>query len=128
MRYSELLIPNNRENRPHYKELILNYLKRAAGVFTIPYSTIKSLTPALDQKAFNTFYDTNAPRLWGLILTANLPAPQAETILLNTLIKAWQQFDHHSLTKKQFIAQLIGLACREGLPPQCLQAVFKPKS
>ncbi|MBC3789137.1 hypothetical protein FHK02_5718 [Spirosoma sp. LMG 31448] len=77
-------------------------------------------TSTLDHQAFMAFYDLYAPKLWGLILGANLPVPQAEAILLSTLTKAWQQFGPHILKQKYLLTQLLSIACREGLPVECL--------
>jgi len=75
-------------------------------------------------KTFTAFYDTYAPKLWGIILRANLPTPQAEQILLNTLTKAWQQFDPHTLNDKHLLSRLLRLACEQGLPPDCLKGIL----
>ena len=49
----------------------------------------------------------------GIIILSDLPMPESETILVNTLAKAW----------KQFFTQLIGLSYKEGLPVDCLKAI-----
>jgi hypothetical protein len=78
-------------------------------------------------QAFESFYDTYAPKLWGLILKADLPALQSESILLNTLTKAWLQRDLEAPTQPHFLTRLIGLACREGLPVKCLPSNLTSK-
>jgi hypothetical protein len=80
-------------------------------------------TDSSDQRAYNSFYDTYAPKLWGIIILSDLPVPESETILVNTLAKAWKQFDQHTRSEKHFFTQLIGLAYKEGLPVDCLKAI-----
>lgn len=79
---------------------------------------------ATDRQTFTAFYEAYAPKLWGLIVEAQLPKAQAEAILTNTLIKAWQQLDQNRLVDKQGLMQLIGLACREGLPIKYVQTIL----
>jgi hypothetical protein len=122
--YLGLLIPSSSGNRHRYKELNLKYIKPTAGIFRRPQNKTPSLT--LERTAFAQFYDAYAPKLWGLILAAKLPAQESETILINTISKAWQQVEDPPLSEKQLIVQLIRLACQEGLPLACLRAVFKP--
>lgn len=81
----------------------------------------------LDQQAFCSFYDRYAPKLWGLILSATLPGPESEAILINTLTKAWKQFSPTERMEKYFLTRLIGLACQEGLPIDCVKAILKSK-
>lgn len=66
--------------------------------------------------AFTEFYDTYAPRLWGLILLANLPPSQSETILINTLLNAWQQVGQTSPIDDHYLSMILQLAYQEGLP------------
>lgn len=80
---------------------------------------------SLDQRAYALFYDTYAPKLWGIILLSDLLMPESETILVNTLAKAWTQFDHHTRSEKRFFTQLVGLACKEGLPVDHLKAILR---
>ncbi|MBO0931682.1 hypothetical protein [Fibrella aquatilis] len=88
-------------------------------------SLFKKAPTQAQQRAFAVFYAAHAPRLWGLILAANLPTPQAETILSNTLIKAWQHPDcQSSPTTSQSCNWLLRLACKEGLPHSALRAIF----
>ncbi|GAB4014993.1 hypothetical protein GCM10028808_39080 [Spirosoma migulaei] len=79
-----------------------------------------------DRRAYTSFYDGYAPKLWGILLLANLPNSQSEEILTRTLTKAWSQRDIHTPTEKHFLGWLLGLACREGLPIDCLQDILKP--
>ncbi len=88
-------------------------------------SITKLHTP--DQKAFMSFYDLYAPKLWGLILKANLNSSQGEDILINTLIKAWQQYGPYLLGEKYLLTQLLKIAREEGMPIECLQAILKSK-
>lgn len=77
--------------------------------------------------AFNVFYDTYAPKLWALILLANLLIEQSETMLCNTLTKGWKRFNQEELTERQALRMLISLAYNEDLPPTCLNVIFKHK-
>ncbi|WP_020602760.1 hypothetical protein [Spirosoma spitsbergense] len=79
---------------------------------------------SITQQDFISFYDTQAPKLWGLILLANLPLSTSEGILTNTFIKAWQDLDNTPFTKNYSFTQLIDLACKEGLPIGCLKALL----
>ena len=88
-------------------------------------SITKFHTP--DQQTFMSFYDIYAPKLWGLILEANLSSSQGEAVLTNTFIKAWQQYGPYLLKEKYLLTQLLKIACEEGLPIECLQAVLKSK-
>ena len=83
-------------------------------------------SPLIDK--FSAFYDQYVPKLWGIILSANLPSQQAETILLNTLIKAWPQIDLSTMTEGQVLVKLLVLACREGLPNNYLRAALRGDS
>lgn len=73
-----------------------------------------------NHRAFMSFYDAYAPKLWGLILSANLPASRSETILINTLLKAWQHPDRQTILEKRAFTWLVGLACAEGMPANTL--------
>ncbi|GAB3718882.1 hypothetical protein GCM10027592_62100 [Spirosoma flavus] len=66
-------------------------------------------------RAFTKFYDKHAPRLWGLILLANLPPSQSETILINTIRKAWKQAQLPQSDTFSF-SQILLIAHQEGLP------------
>lgn len=77
------------------------------------------------QRGYASFYDVYAPKLWGLILLADLPIPESEAILTNTLAKAWKQFDKPARAEKHFFVRLIGLACQEGLPVNNLRAILR---
>lgn len=81
-----------------------------------------------DKQAFIQFYDTYAPKLWGLILLANLSSAQSEAILTRTLIKGWEQLGKDSLRDERVLSILISLARREGLPCECLKTIPKPRS
>jgi hypothetical protein len=82
----------------------------------------------MDNKlVFKSFYDTYAPKIWGLILLANLPMSQSEAILINTLTKGWKNFNQNRLTQGQVLIMLINLARIEGLPVECLNPIFKHK-
>ncbi len=77
----------------------------------------------LNQRAYAAFYDTYAPSLWGIIMLANLPISQSEIILVNTLAKAWKQFDQRTRSEKHFFTRLISLAREEGLCTDCLKTI-----
>ncbi|QHV96317.1 response regulator [Spirosoma endbachense] len=79
-----------------------------------------------NQQSFSDFYDTYAPRLWGIILLAKLPTAQSETILINTLKKAWQQVNQQILPVKPTFVSLLSLAYREGLPREFVKASLPP--
>lgn len=81
---------------------------------------------ALNPPTYSSFCDTYAPKLWGLIMAAQVAAPQAEAMLINTLTKAWQQFDHATLNDKYVLSRLLTLAAQEGLPLEGLKAIFRP--
>ncbi|MVM32492.1 hypothetical protein GO755_20795 [Spirosoma sp. HMF4905] len=74
---------------------------------------------------YTFFCNVYAPKLWEFILSTHLPNSQAEAILINTLIKAWQQFDPHTLREKHLFSRLLRLACSEGLPTDCLKAILQ---
>lgn len=78
-----------------------------------------------DPQAFLTFYDQYAPALWGLILSAGLPASQSETILANTFLKAWQHPYRQTISERKVLTGLLRLAYGEGLPPNALKSVVK---
>ena len=77
---------------------------------------------------FSAFYDQYVPKVWGVILGADLPPQQAETILLNTLIKAWSQIDLSTMTERQVFVKLLVIACREGLPNDYLRVALRADS
>lgn len=79
-----------------------------------------------DQQIFTEFYDTYAPRLWGIILLANLPTPQSETILTNTFTKAWRQIRQKPPTKLN-VTWLLSLAYSEGLPRKAVREILLSK-
>ena len=76
-----------------------------------------------NQQAFASFYDAYAPKLWGIILLANLPSSQSETILVNTLLKAWQHPGRKAILEKRAFTWLLGLAYAEGLPANTLRSI-----
>ena len=78
-----------------------------------------------DQQAFTSFYDDYAPKLWGIIVLANLPMPESEAILVNTLAKDWKQFDQRTRSEKHFFTRMIDFAHQEGLPIDHLKAILK---
>ncbi|GAB4023429.1 hypothetical protein GCM10028808_73870 [Spirosoma migulaei] len=69
-----------------------------------------------NQQAFTRFYDTYAPKVWGLILRAKLPSLQSERILSNTFKKAWPQLSQQTSTNASTFTWLLSLAYSEGLP------------
>ncbi len=71
-----------------------------------------------EQAVFTAFYQEYAPKLWGLIVEANLPVKKAEAILINTLVKAWPLLDGEPSP----LARLLGLAYQQGLPIDGLRA------
>ncbi len=77
-----------------------------------------------ERQAFDAFYAYYAPKLWGVILAANLPTHQSRTILMNTILTAWQHPSRHKLVDKQVLSWLTGLACAEGLPAGAVKSVF----
>ena len=79
-----------------------------------------------NQQTFTAFYDAYAPKVWGIILAANLPLLQSETILINTLTEAWRQLDLSILEDKYVLAILLKIACKEGLPMNVLQTILNP--
>ncbi len=75
------------------------------------------------ERAYEAFYERYASKLWGIILLANLPvSPHSETILINTLSKAWQQQDKDKLSGNGVLAHLVNLAYGEGLPRERIEA------
>ncbi|GAB3639472.1 sigma-70 family RNA polymerase sigma factor [Spirosoma arcticum] len=78
-----------------------------------------------DLPVFLTFYEQYTPKLWGLILSANLPASQSETILINIFVKAWQHPHRQTIGRNQMLNWLLGLAYEEGLPSDTLRSAFK---
>ncbi|MBO0952956.1 hypothetical protein [Fibrella forsythiae] len=80
-----------------------------------------------NQQLYYDFYARYAPKLWSIILLADLPSLQAEVVLANTLIKAWQQQDTYPLTSPYMLSHLIGLAYREGLPTERAQVLLRAR-
>ncbi|QDK80811.1 response regulator [Spirosoma sp. KCTC 42546] len=70
-----------------------------------------------NQQTFSRFYDTYAPKLWGLILRAKLPTSRSERILSSTFKKAWPQLSQQTSTSASTFTWLLTLAYGEGLPP-----------
>ncbi|QHV98683.1 RNA polymerase sigma factor [Spirosoma endbachense] len=77
-----------------------------------------------DQQSFLPFYDRYASKLWGLILGANLPMDQAETILANALLRAWQAPDPLTTSEQLIFARLVRLTFVEGLPATMLSTIL----
>lgn len=121
MQYTRLSIP---AHKLAYKAALFNYLKGGQGVFHFSHPLA---VLSFEQKTFASFYDRYAPKLWGLIVLAKLPARQSEAMLSNTLMKAWQSPNHHSLTEQKMLRRLLALAGEEGLPPADRQAIFPAK-
>ncbi|XAZ82104.1 hypothetical protein A6C57_27560 (plasmid) [Fibrella sp. ES10-3-2-2] len=82
---------------------------------------------AADQPAFEAFCQTFAPKLWGIILLANLPVVTSEDILVNTLVAAWQQRATQPLTGDYVLSGLIRLAHQQGLPYERVQALLSSR-
>ncbi len=84
-----------------------------------------NMTPfhSANHQTFSSFYDVYAPKLWGIVVLANLPVAESETILINTLAKAWRQFGQGILNEKHIFTHLIILAHKEGLPVDYLKAM-----
>lgn len=78
---------------------------------------------AKDLQSFSTCYEQHTPQLWALILSANLPAAEAKTMLSNTLRKAWQQSYRQPTIDNHSFEWLVGLAQAEGLPASVRQPV-----
>lgn len=78
-----------------------------------------------ERRRFACFYDEYAPKLWGLILRADLPASVSERILLNTFSKAWPHFHRQAAGGHQMLPWLLGLAYAEGLPAVTLTPELK---
>ncbi|MBC7568915.1 MAG: hypothetical protein H7319_04165 [Spirosoma sp.] len=78
-----------------------------------------------ERRRFAFFYDEYAPKLWGLILQADLPASVSERILLNTFGKAWPHPHRQAVEGHQMITWLLGLAYAEGLPAVTLPPELK---
>lgn len=79
---------------------------------------------------FTTFYTAYAPKIWGLLLEAKLPASQAEVILINTFVRGWQDSvtgNTESTMDTPELTRLLGLACEEGLLPASLRAILAAK-
>ncbi|HLL95765.1 MAG TPA: hypothetical protein VK404_12355 [Spirosoma sp.] len=76
-----------------------------------------------NQQPFSIFYETYAPKLWGIILLAKLPASQSENILINTLKKAWQKLGQQVHPVEPTFATLLTLAYSEGLPGEFIHTI-----
>ncbi|GAB2553571.1 hypothetical protein [Spirosoma areae] len=77
-----------------------------------------------DVPGFVLFYDQYAPKLWGLILTADLGASASKTILVRTFMKAWPHPHRQVVGEHQLLTFLLSLAYAEGLPLGTLTSVF----
>lgn len=77
------------------------------------------------QRAFETFYNTYAHKLWALILVANMPASESETILIKTLTKAWLHPGRQVYIARHPFIWLLQLAYLEGLPTDTLKPVIR---
>lgn len=88
-------------------------------------SFFKQFRKKKPQVPFETFYNTYAHKLWGLILIANLPASESETILINTLTKAWLHPDRQVYIDRHPCIWLLQLAYAEGLPANLLRPILK---
>ena len=73
---------------------------------------------------FTTFYAEYAPKIWGLLVEAKLPAPQAEAILINTFVRGWQASARGIAVDTPELTRLLSLACEEGLPQAFLHAIL----
>ena len=73
---------------------------------------------------FTTFYTDYAPKIWGLLLEAKLPALQAEAILVNTFVRGWQASVTEAAVDTPELTRLLSLACEEGLPQGFLHAIL----
>lgn len=88
--------------------------------------TLPFTNPATkERQRFAFFYDEYAPKLWGLIIRANLPASVSERILANTFSKAWPPPHRQSLSGHQLLTWLLRLAYAEGLPVVTLPPELK---
>ena len=65
---------------------------------------------------FHIYYDTYAPKLWGILLKAGLSDTESQKILMNTLSTAWPQYNQTTTNQRSFFLQLLRLAHQEGLP------------
>lgn len=77
-----------------------------------------------EPQAFKCFYEQYASKLWGLILSAKLPAYESETILVQTFSKAWLHPHRQEVGEKGLFTWLLSLAYAEGLPPLSAKSVF----
>ncbi|MBO0952954.1 hypothetical protein [Fibrella forsythiae] len=93
----------------------------------VPNTVANELSSGQDQQAYYAFYQQYAPRLWGVILLANLPVSHSEVILANVLVKAWQEQDSYPLTAPHVLSYLIGLSHKLGLPLERVQAVLRSR-
>ncbi len=73
---------------------------------------------------YQAFYDNYSPKLWGVLVLADLPLPVTEKIFINTLMRAWQQRSEYPLTQENILSYLIGIALSEGLPVEPVQALL----
>ncbi len=78
-----------------------------------------------ERRRFASFYDAYAPKLWGLVLQAQLPATVSERILVNTFSKAWHHSHRQAIGRHQMLTWLLGLAYAEGLPAVTLPPELK---
>ena len=81
--------------------------------------------PARDLSAFLLFYDQYAAKLWGVILSADLPMAQSKNLLAKTLLKAWYHPDRQTIGSSQALTWLVNLAYAEGLPTDMLRGILK---
>lgn len=80
--------------------------------------------PATKQETLLYLYDLHGPKLWGLIVKANLPQRQSEAVLLNAFVNAFKQIHEQQITEKEFFTALLRSALAEGLSLTCLQPIF----
>lgn len=79
-----------------------------------------------NQQTFTAFYEAYASKVWGIVLAANLPRLQSETILIHTFTEAWRQLDSPILEDNYVLAKLLKIAREEGLPIEVLQTILNP--
>ncbi|NID12920.1 hypothetical protein [Fibrivirga algicola] len=80
-----------------------------------------------DNQSFNVFYERFAPKLWGIILLANLPVAHSEEILIKTMQNAWAERSQHPATDRYYLSRLISIAHAEGLPYERVQSFLKSR-
>ena len=78
-----------------------------------------------DLQIYLSFYDQHAPRLWGRILSADLPEAQAKAIMIRTFVKAWRHPRRQAIREDQVYGWLICLAYKEGMPPGTMKTTFE---